>query len=83
MKEKIELKYPIDIAGRGKTCAIELRRPKVKDLEIIDRFESGTEKNINLIAHLAEWTPDEVREIDCADYARIAKKIDDFLGSAP
>jgi hypothetical protein len=82
-KEVIELSYPVELSGRGLVRTIELRRAKVKDLELVDRYDTEAAKTLHLISHLAEWSPDEVRELDFADYRKVSDKVAGFLGLAP
>ncbi len=83
MKETITLDYPVELSGRGKMSTIQIRRAKVRDLEVIDRYESEAARTLHLISHLSEWTPEEVRELDVVDYKKISNKVADFLGIAP
>ena len=41
----------------------------------------GDEPTIALIANLAEWTPDQVRELDAADFAAASKAVAEMLGN--
>lgn len=76
----ITLREPIEMGG-AKVGVLSLRRPKVRDLEAIDKVQGETAKTVMLIAHLAEWTPDQVRELDAADFAAASKAVADMLGN--
>lgn len=76
-REGIPLRRPIEGAS-GKIDHVALRRPKVRDIEAIDQYE-GQKREIMLIANLAELTPDEVRELDIADFKRIQTKVAGFF----
>ena len=83
MKETVTLKYPLDLENRGKVLTVQLRRPKVRDIEAVEKYTGDYDRTINLIANLAEWSPDEVRELDLADYKRLSETISGFLDGAP
>lgn len=80
MSTTITLREPIDING-AKVSVLRLRRPKVRDLEAIDKISGDTAKTVALIANLAEWTPDQVRELDAADFAAASKAVAEMLGN--
>lgn len=76
----IALREPIEING-AKVSVLHLRRPKVRDLEAIDKVAGETAKTVALIANLAEWTPDQVRELDASDFAAASKAVAEMLGN--
>lgn len=76
----ITLREPIEING-AKVGVLKLRRPKVRDLEAIDKIQGETAKTVSLIANLAEWTPDQVRELDASDFAAASKAVAEMLGN--
>ena len=77
----IKLKHPIIADGREVT-ELALRRPKVRDLERIDKVSGEIAKAVTLTADLAQLTPDQVREFDAEDFAAVAERLGDFLGDA-
>ncbi len=77
----IKLKHPI-IADGVEVTELALRRPKVRDLERIDKVAGEIAKAVTLTADLAELTPDQVRELDAEDFAEVAERLGDFLGDA-
>ena len=77
----IKLKHPI-IADGVEVTELALRRPKVRDLERIDKVAGEIAKAVTLTADLAELTPDQVRELDAEDFAAVAERLADFLGDA-
>lgn len=77
----IKLKHPITADGI-ELKEITLRRPKVRDLERMDKVSGEMAKAVTLIADLAEISPDQVREIDAEDFAAAAEALGDFLGGA-
>lgn len=80
MSVKIPLREPVEIHG-VKVGALALRRPKVRDLEAIDKVSGETVKTVMLIAHLSEWTPEQVRELDAADFAAASRAVAEMLGN--
>jgi len=79
MKTEITLQYPIEANGTTRKT-VALRRPKVRDFEVVNAIKDEFEQAVRLIANLSEMTPDEVREIDMADYKKIQEIISGFLG---
>ena len=77
----IKLKHPI-IADGVEVTELALRRPKVRDLERIDKVAGEIAKAVTLTADLAQLTPDQVREFDAEDFAAVAERLGDFLGDA-
>lgn len=76
----LTLRDPVEING-AKVGVLRLRRPKVRDLEAIDKIGGETAKTIALIANLAEWTPEQVRELDAADFAAASRAVAEMLGN--
>ncbi|RPE72545.1 tail assembly chaperone E/41/14-like protein [Tibeticola sediminis] len=76
----ITLREPVEING-AQIGVLSLRRPKVRDLEAIDKVQGETAKTVMLIANLAEWTPEQVRELDAADFAAASKAVAEMLGN--
>lgn len=77
--QSIKLKHPIDLDG-VKVDRIQLRRPKVRDMLAVDTSTaSDAEKELNLFANLCELSPDNLMDLDMADYAKLQKAYQDFL----
>lgn len=65
---EIVLKYPFTAAGK-KVEKLTLRRPTVKDLRTVGRFgDTDEDKEIGLIANLAGLIPEDMDQMDAADY---------------
>jgi len=64
---------------------ITLRRPKVRDRLAVERMgQSDAEKEVALIANLADLPKETIEELDLADYNKIQEVLQDFLlSSAP
>jgi len=78
-KVKIELMHSIEIDG-AKVSVIQLRRPKVRDMLSVEKsVDNDAEKEIQLFANLSELSPDNLLELDMADYAKLQKAYQDFL----
>lgn len=77
----IKLKHPITVDGR-EVAELTLRRPKVRDLERMDKVSGEMAKAVAMVADLTELTPDQVREIDAGDFTAVAEALGDFLGAA-
>ena len=75
----IKLDHPIQVNGVAMK-EIFLRRPKVRDRLVVDKMTvSDAEKEILLIANLAEISRETVEELDLADYTKIQKELQNFL----
>ena len=80
----IKLINPIKIDGK-EIFEITLRRPKVRDRLAVDRLAvdrsnvSDAEKEVQLIANLADVPREAIEELDLADYSKIQKALSDFL----
>ena len=74
----ISLKHPITVDGR-EVAVLTLRRPKVRDLERMDKVSGEIAKAVTLVADLAELSPDQVRELDAEDFTAVAEVLGDFL----
>ncbi|OOY34370.1 phage tail assembly protein [Solemya velum gill symbiont] len=78
-KVKIELTHSIEIDG-AKVGVIQLRRPKVRDMLSVEKsVDNDAEKEIQLFSNLSELSPDNLLELDMADYAKLQKAYQDFL----
>ncbi|MCG7878341.1 MAG: phage tail assembly protein [Candidatus Thiodiazotropha endolucinida] len=78
-KVKIELTHSIEIDG-AKVGVIQLRRPKVRDMLSVEKsVDNDAEKEIQLFANLSELSPDNLLDLDMADYAKLQKAYQDFL----
>lgn len=76
----IELDYPIMVDGT-EVKTVSLRRPKVRDLIAAAKGNRGNEeRELSLIANLAEMSPQDLEELDVKDYAKAQKTLSDFFG---
>ena len=77
--QKIKLKSPIKIDG-VEVGELSLRTPKVRDLLINSKKElSESEREVQLIANLAEVAVESIQELDLRDYLKIQNWLKDFL----
>ena len=77
--QKIKLSNPIKIDGVD-VHELSLRRPKVRDLIAAGkRNVSESEREVDLIANLAEVAPEAIQELDLSDYLKIQEWLKDFL----
>ena len=80
--EKIKLNEPIKIDG-VLVHELSLRKPKVRDLIIAGKTNvSESEREVNLVANLAEVSVDVIQELDLRDYMKIQNWLKDFLQPA-
>lgn len=75
----IRLNQPITVDGQTLN-EITLRRPKVRDRLIVERLgTTDAEKEVALIANLAELPTNAIEELDLTDYVKIQGVLQDFL----
>ena len=75
----IQLDYPI-MANGMLIDNITIRRPLVRDLLIAERSPGGeAQKEIILLANLAEISPNDVECMDLSDYHKCLECLADFL----
>ena len=79
MAEKIKLSSPIKVDG-VLVHELNLRKPKVKDLiEANRKNSSDIDREVNLIANLAEIPVESVQELDLSDYLKTQNWLKNFL----
>lgn len=77
--QKIKLTETIKMDGVV-ISELTLRRPKVRDRLAVERLgNSDAEKEVALIANLADIPKDAVEDLDLADYAKIQEALQGFL----
>ncbi len=77
--QKIKLTETIKIDGVV-ISELTLRRPKVRDRLAVERLgNSDAEKEVALIANLADIPKDAVEYLDLADYTKIQEALQGFL----
>ena len=81
--QAITLFVPVTISGTTYET-INIRRPKVRDRLAVERIKkTDAEKEIAMIANLAEVTVDVIEELDLADYNKVQEILQGFLAPAP
>ena len=81
---KLKLKYPFTIPGGARVEALEMRRPRVKDLKAAQRAgEKDAEQELALMALLITpaMTPEDIEEMDLADYRAIQATFREMVGT--
>lgn len=77
--ETIKLSHAITIENNTYE-KLSLRRPKVRDRLAVERLKkTDAEKEITMIANLAEVTVEVIEELDLADYGKIQEVLQNFL----
>jgi len=80
--QKIKLSNPVKIDG-VEVYELSLRRPKVRDLIAAGKKNiSESEREVNLIANLAEVSPETIQDLDLCDYMKIQDWLKDFLSAS-
>jgi len=77
--KKIKLDYPIEV--NGATCSeLILRRVTVRDLEIMGQEKTQIAQSITLLSRLTDLAPDDIRNVDAADFDKASEVVEGFLG---
>lgn len=78
---KIALDFPITVSG-VEVKHLVMRRPKVRDEMAFAKSKGDdADKAINLMASLCEVAPDDLMELDSADFAKLEAQLLDFKGA--
>lgn len=80
--EIIELTYPIKVEMES-VPKLVLRRPKARDLSVMDSEKGDIGKAIVLIARLAGIPKSSVGQIDGGDFKKLQEVIESFLDNSP
>lgn len=81
--QAITLLVPVTIAETTYST-LNIRRPKVRDRLAVERIKkTDAEKEIAMIANLAEVEVAVIEELDLADYNKVQQVLQDFLQPAP
>ncbi len=77
--KKVKLDNPIKVDG-VEIHELSLRAPKVRDLLISSKKEvEESEREVQLIANLAEIPAEAIQDLDLRDYVKIQNWLKDFL----
>jgi hypothetical protein len=80
---KIALDFPVTISG-VEVKHIIMRRPKVRDEVAFTKSKGDdADKTLMLIANLCEVTPEDLMELDSADFKKLEEQFQDFKGAKP
>ena len=85
--ETIDLKHPVtltlrDSEGREreeKIERLEIRRPKVRHLKVIDRLDGDIEKAVELAAVLSGQPAKVIEELDSEDFTAVMAVVERFF----
>lgn len=81
--QTIKLQDPITI-DNVTYDELNIRRPKVRDRLAVERMKkTDAEKEIAMIANLAEVDIRVIEELDLADYGKIQQSFSDFFALPP
>lgn len=81
--QTITLTIPVTINGTVYE-KINIRRPKVRDRLAVERIKkTDAEKEIAMIANLAEVTVETIEELDLADYGKVQEALQGFFAPVP
>lgn len=75
----IQLDHPMQIDGQS-IHELTIRRPKVKDLREAEKAGAGaSEQELSLFARLTGINPEDLDEMDLADYQKLQQRYSAFL----
>lgn len=80
----IKLDFAIEVGG-VKTDRLVMRRPKVKD-QLLAKQQGGLdpqEQEIRFFANLCMVSPEEIKELDFTDYAKLQQQIEKWSPRFP
>ncbi|ALS60668.1 phage tail assembly protein [Pandoraea norimbergensis] len=79
---EIQLQYPFTTAAGQKLSAVTVRRLKVKDLKAIGEQSGGSEVSLELngVARMCNLVPEDLDEMDAADYQAVKARFLEFVG---
>lgn len=79
---EIKLQYPFTTAAGQSIDAITTRRLKVRDLKSIGEQAGGKESELELlgIARMCNLVPEDLEEMDAADYQQFKARFLEVLG---
>jgi hypothetical protein len=81
--QAITLSIPVTISETTYST-LNIRRPKVRDRLAVERIKkTDAEKEISMIANLAEVTVEVIEELDLADYNKVQEALQGFLQPVP
>lgn len=75
---KIELNFPIKDGQGNEIKVLNIRRAKVKDLRRMQQKENAAEQEGFLVAQLTGLVPEDIDELDIADYAKVQQALTDM-----
>jgi hypothetical protein len=80
--DKLKLTYPVKLADGRTVAELTLRRPKVRDLKHAARYSDKTEEQETaLLAALCGLAPEDMDELDLADYRKLQDAFRGMLDS--
>ena len=76
---KITLDHPLTIDGK-QVSELSMRRPKVKDQRNAEKAAADDAgREIHLFSALTGVNPEDLEELDMADYVKLQRQYSDFL----
>lgn len=82
-KTTITLQFPATLPDKRVITTLTMRRPKVNDLRAAQRqAQTDADREVTLVALLTDekLTPEDIGELDLADYAQVQATFRSFQG---
>lgn len=78
--EKLKLKYPFKTKNEQEVTELEVRRPKVHDQVLAaKKSKDPIEQEITILANLCGLAPEDIHEMDGADYQALQEVYTGFF----
>jgi len=78
MSQVIELTYPI-LDAEEEIKSLNLRRPTVRDILVMDAVVGNIQKSVRMIAQLSDLPVEVIETMDAHDFAKVSEVVSDFL----
>lgn len=77
--EEITLEFPV-LDGGEEVKVLQIRRPKARDLLVMDSHEGNIARTIALISQLTDRPEEVIFELEAVDFNKASDLVTDFLG---
>lgn len=76
---EVKLQHPLKDGGTD-VSVLKLRRPKVRDMMVMDEVEGNLQKSVRMISQLSDLPVAVIEEMDAADFNKASEVVEAFLG---
>ncbi|MEJ1398773.1 MAG: phage tail assembly protein [Candidatus Sedimenticola sp. (ex Thyasira tokunagai)] len=79
MATEFKLEHPIKSTDGSEISTLKVRRPRVKDIEIMEEETTQLGKSIRLLSLVAAISEDDIRSMDAKDFNTVSEAVAGFL----